>query len=217
MKRSWLAVLLALSASAGFAQSTAVFKIDYSNPGLDPNHWTLTLNPDGTGHFHADRADPAGQPPAQTKSPLVDRDIRVSAAFAGSVFLAAERHKFFNIDCDNHMKVAFEGWKRLSYAGPDGEGTCEFNFAKDKEIQELGVSLVSVANTLIEGARLESLLHHDPLGLDKEMEYLVTAAQDGRAQQIVAIRGVLEHLADDENVLDRVRKRARMLLAMAGN
>ena len=47
------------------------------------------------------------------------------------------------------------------------------------------------------------------------MEYLVDAAADGRAQQLCTIRGILEHLADDENVLDRVRKRARVLLDKA--
>jgi hypothetical protein len=58
-------------------------------------------------------------------------------------------------------------------------------------------------------------LQHDPLGLDAETEYLVEAASDGRAQQIVAIRAILERLAEDERVMERVRKRARVLLARA--
>jgi hypothetical protein len=57
------------------------------------------------------------------------------------------------------------------------------------------------------------LLEHDRLGLDAEMEFLTEAAGDGRAQQIPVIRGILERLAQDETVLERVRKRARMLLA----
>jgi hypothetical protein len=59
------------------------------------------------------------------------------------------------------------------------------------------------------------LLQHDPLGLDQEMEYLVEAARDGRVQQICAIRGILERLAEDQGVMERVRKRARVLLADA--
>jgi len=59
------------------------------------------------------------------------------------------------------------------------------------------------------------LLQHDPLGLDRETEYLVEAAGDGRAEQIGAIRAILERLADDENVMERVRRRVRVLLAMA--
>jgi len=97
-----------------------------------------------------------------------------------------------------------------------GKGSCTFNFSKDKEIEELGDRLVAVAGTIVEGARLEALLQHDPLGLDKETEYLVEAAGDGRAQEIGAIRGILQRLADDEGVMDRVRKRARVLLGADG-
>ncbi len=94
-----------------------------------------------------------------------------------------------------------------------GPGGCAFNYAKDKEIQWLGESLVAVAGGIVEGARLETLLQHDRLGLDKETEYVVEAAGDGRMQQLGTIREILERLADDPEVMDRVRKRARTLLA----
>ena len=70
-----------------------------------------------------------------------------------------------------------------------------------------------MAETLLAGARLEKLLQHDPLGLDRETEYLLEAAKDGRVRQIGAIKGILERLEEDPGVLDRVRKRARILLA----
>ncbi len=213
------ALLVALTAAAlaplGWSAAGPVVQFDFSNPGLSPSHWTLTIYSDGNGHF---RSEPGSQP-ADGKNgiePLaVDREIRMTPQFAQRVFQTAQRHNMFNGQCDSHLKVAFQGWKKLSYSGPEGEGICEFNYSKDKEIQELSDSLVSVANTVTEGARLENLLHHDPLGLDREMEYLVDAAADGRAQQLCTIRGILEHLADDENVLDRVRKRARVLLDKA--
>ncbi len=85
--------------------------------------------------------------------------------------------------------MAFQGWKKISYSGPEGNAACEFNYSKDKEIQALSESLVAVATTIVEGAKLESLLQHDRLGLDKEMEYLSEAVSDGRAQQICAIQG----------------------------
>jgi hypothetical protein len=69
-----------------------------------------------------------------------------------------------------------------------------------------------VAETLIEGARLETLLQHDRLGLDKEMESMIGAVKDGRMRQICSIREILEKLAGDSEVLERVRKRARFLL-----
>jgi len=127
----------------------------------------------------------------------------------------AERSHWFDTACESHLKVAFQGWKKLSYTGPQGSGSCTFNYSKDKEIQATGDSLVAVAETILEGARLEMLLQHDRLGLDKETEYLVDAAQNGRAQQLCAIRDILTQLASDDAVMERVRKRARVLLAEA--
>jgi len=149
-------------------------------------------------------------------APDVNRDVHLSAQFTARVFETAQRHKWFNQGCESHLKVAFQGWKKLSYNGPEGSGTCTYNYSKDKDIESLGDSVVAVAETIFEGARLEMLLQHDRLGLDKEMEYLVDAAGDGRAQQICAIREILVRLAEDDEVLDRVRKRAKLLLVQAG-
>jgi hypothetical protein len=191
-----------------------VFEVDFSNPGLVPAQWTLEFHPDGSGHFRTER----GQAPTEgIEAPDIDKDIRLSAQFAAHVFHVAERKGLFRNGCESHMKVAFQGTKKLRYTGPAGQGSCEFNYSKDAEIQGLGDSLVSVATTLIEGARLQSLLLHDRLGLDKETEMLVALAADGRAQQIGSIRDILERLTDDPAVLERVKRRARMLLTKADN
>jgi hypothetical protein len=139
--------------------------------------------------------------------------VQLSPQFAAHVFQVAEHHNHFNEACESRLKVAFQGWKKFSYTGPEGSGSCTFNFSKDKEIESLGDTMDAVTETILEGQRLEVLLEHDRLGLDKEMEFLVDAASNGRAQQICAIRGILDRLAQDDEVMERVRKRARMLLA----
>jgi hypothetical protein len=211
------AALFAAAALAAAAQALGdpgqVFIADYLNPGLAPAHWVLTIRPDGSGHFRSERGDAAMDASAGFQAANVDRDIHVSAEFAGRVFDTVHKFKNLNLDCESHMKVAFQGWKKLTYSGPDGKGSCTFNYSKDKEIESLGESLVAVSETIVEGARLEVLLQHDRLGLDREMENLVESAGDGRAQQICTIRGILQRLADDPAVMDRVRKRARVLLA----
>jgi hypothetical protein len=227
--------MLALAVAGLPAQSAVgnaagpVVTVDFSNPGLTPSHWTLTLHPDGSGHFRSEKTtvvavtdrentqESTQESAERIATPNVDRDVTVSAEFAEHVFQAAHEHKLFNIECESHLKVAFQGLKKLSYSGPEGQGGCQFNYSKDKDIQALGDSLIAVAGTILEGARLERLLQYDRLGLDSEMEYLVGAAGDGRAQQMSTIRGILERLADDPEVLERVRKRARVLLASAGN
>jgi hypothetical protein len=211
-------VLAAFALPAQEQQETApVVQLDFSNPGLSPSHWILILHPDGSGHFRSERGNAPGAVPQDTDStrlvaPDQDRDVHLSAQFTGRVFQAARSGKWFKGECESHRKVAFQGWKKLSYSGPEAQGSCKFNYSEDKQIQEMGDSLISVANTILEGARLEMLLQHDRLGLDREMEYVFEAQGDGRVQQICAIRGILARLADDPGVMERVRKRARLLL-----
>jgi hypothetical protein len=219
MRLVW-AAFVALLLSFGIAQplqaqpaAAPVFSVDFTNPGLTPAHWVLTLASDGSGHFRSERGGAPVDPSQGLEAGDIDRDIQVSTAFAANVFEQAHLHRLFTADCESHMKVAFQGWKKLSYTGPDGTGSCTFNYSKDKSIQALGESLVAVAATIVEGARLENLLQHDRLGLDKEMEYISDATADGRVQQIVVIRPILQKLADDPEVMERVRKRARALLA----
>jgi hypothetical protein len=80
----------------------------------------------------------------------------------------------------------------------------------------MGESLVAVAATLVEGARLELLRQHDPLGLDRETTFMVEGAADGRLQEIGAIRDILESLEQNPAVMEMVRKRIRILLVRAG-
>ena len=195
------------------ADAGSLLEMDYSNPGLTPAHWVLTLHADGSGHFRSERGNAPVDPSQGFEPANIDRDIQVSAEFASRVFATVHQERNLSSDCESHMKVAFQGWKTLTYSGPDGTGSCRFNYSKDKQIQALGESLVAVASTVVEGARLEILLQHDRLGLDKEMDYIMEAAGDGRVQQIGAIRPILERLADDPEVMERVRKHARVLLA----
>jgi hypothetical protein len=212
-------VLLALAVLAVPAkgESEPLFQAEYSNPGLVPAHWTLEIHPDGTAHFRSQRGDAQRSEGLGIEPPDVDRDFKLSASFADHVFQVAHRKKLFGLECDSHMKLAYQGTKKLTYSGPDGQGSCEFNYSKDAQIESLSDDLISVATTLIEGARLQSLFLHDRLGLDKATEMLSESVADGRAQQLGSIRDILERLADDDSVMERVRRRARALLNRAQN
>ena len=217
MRSLWLVLLAVLVSLPSSAQQTPIVQVEFSNPSLYPAQWTLVLHPDGNGHFHAEGGDRPAQYPETMSPGRIDRDVRLSAEFTTRIFKTVHDNKILRNKCESHLKVAFQGLKKIRYSGPDAEGGCEFNYSTNKQIQDLGDSLVAVGSTLIEGARLELLYQHDPLGLDKAIQFVVEASGDGRMQQICAIRNILERLEDDPRVLDRVRKQARMLLARSGS
>ena len=204
--------LLLLAMPAFAAAQARLVRLDFENDQLTPARWTLILAPDGSGHFHSEQGPRKVVKPTQ-EIPDLDRDLSVQPEFASRIFAAAERTHGFQGECESHLKVAFQGWKTLRYEGPEATGSCRFNYAADKQIQALADDMVGTAASILEGARIERMLSYDRLGLDREMEFVAEATNDGRLRQLGAIRPILERLAGDEALLDRVRRRARQLLA----
>jgi hypothetical protein len=192
-----------------------VIRVEFNDAALIPSHWTLELHTDSTAHFHSDRAvpDPQTADPTAPSIPLIDRDLKLSPAFTERFFSTARERNLFNFKCESRNKVAYQGTKTLTYTGPDGHGSCQFNYSSDSKIQELSESVTALVASIVEGFKLASLQTHDRLGLDREMEFVSEAVKDGRLQQIGVIREQLEHLAADDALLDRVRHRAMKLLA----
>src|SRR5271154_979683 len=99
MKASLVAVVgLFLALPAG-ADNGRIFSVDFSNPAVTPAQWTLTLYPDGSGHFHSERGSAPSQEPPVLEAPDVDRDIQLSGQFAENVFQRAHLHSFSNGNC----------------------------------------------------------------------------------------------------------------------
>jgi hypothetical protein len=203
---------LAISQIPAFTEPR--IRIEFTNPNLSPSHWIIEMHTDGSAHFHSDSRtfDPNKDDPSILAMPALDKDLHLSPDFVQAFFTTAHERRFFNMQCEARNKVAFQGTKRLTYTGPEGSGSCQFNYSTDRRIQDLGDSAVAVATSVTEGFKLQSLQIHDRLGLDREMEYVVEAVKDGRMQQIGVIHDELESLASDESLLERVRHRARIIL-----
>jgi hypothetical protein len=215
MKVLLLALAAAILAPSMRGEPGAVLQVDYSNPHLIPAKWTLVLRPGGAAHFHSERGDMKSSEIHSIEPATIDRDLRLGGDFTARVFDTMARQNL-NHGCESHLKVAFQGTKKFTYSGPEGEEEkCEFNYSKNRDIQTLGDQFIAVASTIIEGARLELLLQHDPLGLDHEMEFLLEGSRDGRLQQLCAIRGILQKVQDDPSVMEHVRKQAGILLAQS--
>jgi hypothetical protein len=189
--------------------------VEYKNENLQPSHWILVVHQDGSGQFDSDAGDGPGPAGAVVHTNAVHRELQLTPEFTSRLFQVARERKWFNIQCDSRMKVAFQGWKKFSYSGPEGNGSCEFNYSKDATIEELGSSVIGVASTIDVGERLKRLQQHDRLGLDKEMGDMVEAYHQGQLKELGVIRDVLTGIVADEQVLERVRRKAKLMLDAA--
>jgi hypothetical protein len=223
---SLIAVAILVCGAGGLAQTAnasgtagAQVGFTYENKQLQPAKYAFLIDESGAGHFHSQPGDP---PPADTRSyqslaEAQDRPVQLSKPVVQQVFSTARGQKYFAIKCeDSKDKIAFQGMKQLSYQGPDGSGTCTYNWSKSTAIEKLTTIFESIAFTLEEGRRLEVEHKHDRLALDAELGDLLDAVKDGRALELHSIQPVLQEIADDDAVLERARMRAKKLLD-AGN
>jgi hypothetical protein len=192
---------LAQSAPAG-ASPTVTFT--FSNPALTPSDYTLLIHEDGTGRYRQPAVDAASS---------VDRPITVDASLRQQLFTAARKHHLFAAQCQaKHSRVAFTGQKTFQYNGPEGSGSCTFNYSTDEQLNDLADRLESVVVTLGYSGELTVLLAHDKLGLDAAVEKLAQAQKEGQALDLGNIAPVLQAIVADSGVLDHTRVLARSLL-----
>jgi hypothetical protein len=211
-----LAVLpLLFSATPLLAQTAAQIRFTYENPKLEPHKYVLIVGEDGSGNFHSEGS--AGSTDGQNlSSASLDRPIHVSKALRESMFAAARKNKFFAKACEDGGKnIAFQGTKTLEYTGPDGQGSCIYNWSKNGQIGKLTDQFQAIAATLDEGSKLQRQYEHGRLSLDSEMEILDQLVREERAIEIENIAPLLQTLAGDDAVLQRVQRRARTLLEAA--
>lgn len=198
----------------------ARMQFTFEDAQLDPSNYTLVIFENGSGHYKStpvsassgpavDGGDPEGIAPQP-----VDREIQIGEPLRSQFFELARSKRYFAITCEApNSRVAFTGHKTLAYSGPDGQGSCTFNYSRDPQLNDLANQMMAVAYTLEEGRRLTVELAHSRLGLDAELEALQDAVNDRRALEIENIAPVLQAIGEDERVMNRARSRAQALLS----
>ena len=218
--RNYLGILSLFTALAAAASAQTSSRIVYTfeHPQLNPSKYTITIDETGAGHFssqpglaNVDNQD--GVFPA-----AVERDIHLDQKLRTDLFDYARAHAFFGDHCDRGRGgLAFTGNKTIAYTGTDGHGSCSFVWATDPVLQRLSDQLNAVAFTIEVGRRLEVEVRHDRLGLDSELQGLQDALKDQRASDLHNIASDLQAIADDQQVMNRARKRALALLSRCEN
>ena len=145
----------------------------------------------------------------------IDRSFTLSAATTHKIFALAHELHHFNTPCASKANNnADTGKKTLSYKGPDGEGSCTYNFSENKSVVQLTELLQGIVETMDEGRGLDHLHRYDRLGLDAAIAFLAQQVTDGRALELGTIEATLRSIASDADVIQRVRTKADALLAL---
>jgi hypothetical protein len=203
-------------ASADPPASGPHVNFSFERKGLAVPKYQLTINKDTTGVYegqvvqHASGAGVSAQMPPQE----FHRQINISGATVARIFKLADQLDHFNKTCASKAKnIADSGTKTLTYSGPDGTGSCTYNYSELKDVQALTDIFQAIAETMDQGRELDHLHRYDRLGLDAALKSLSEELAGGRALEIGTIATSLHSIATDPEVMERVRTRASAMLA----
>ena len=206
---------MAQIAAPANSHQTITFAFSRDLPGVPVPKYTLTIRDDGSGSYAGEAAPPPTRygPPASTAAIPFQRELHLTSATTARIFDLAAQLDHFNRDCASKAKnVADTGTKTISYSGPDGHGSCTYNYTEIKELVALTQLIQGITETLDTGRELDRLHRYDRLGLDSAMSSLVQEAASGRALELETIGDSLRAIVSDNDVLARVRAKANAML-----
>jgi len=209
-----------LLATPGWAQSpqpepdartsavpTVTFTLDW--PVAKPPHYSISIESAGRATYTA--AGGTGDP-----AEPYTRNFTVTDATRERIFAAAKSLDYFRgqFDFTKHP-IAFTGRKTLSFTDPDRHFQTTYNWSENAQLMDLTHLFQAIENTLASGRKLEYLHRFDRLGLNAELKAMEEAAKDHYLAEVHTIEPLLRQIADDPNVMDLARQRARRLLILA--
>jgi hypothetical protein len=199
------------------SKNTAQVTFNFDRTGVEVPHFILQVAEDGSAHYEAEQIYPTPAGSDTAPAPLhVDRKLAVSRATTTQIFTTAHALNNFNTTCASSAKgIADTGTKTLKYTGKDGEGSCTYNYSQDKRVVTLTDLFQAIANTMDMGRKLDFAHRFDRLGLDAATASLVGEVEAGRAVELSTIAPTLKSIAQDSQLLERVRLRAARLLQQA--
>lgn len=205
------------------AAATPEVSFQFERAGLPVPKFTIVVHEDGTGSYRGEEAPVSGGARTAALQPAspgrpIDRPIKLSSPTVETIFKTARSLDHFNIPCASKAKnIADTGKKTLSYLGPDGQGSCLYNYSENKSVTQLTETFQAIAFTMDEGRKLDFLHRYDRLGLYSEMDVLIHEVQEKRALEVGNIAPSLTSIVADEALMEKVRERAAKLLAQAND
>jgi len=216
----FLAAQDAAPAAKPAAEASAKRQVSFSfeRKGVAVVHYRMLIHEDGSGSYEGEEIPVAtayGNPVNQTPTPF-HHAISISPGTTQKIFSLAEKLNHFDMTCASKLKnIANTGIKTLAYSGRDGSGSCTYNYSDNKDVEALTDVFLGIAETMDIGRRLDMLRRFDRLGLDEAMKFLSDEVAAGRALEIGTIEKSLRSIAQDSELMARVRTRATALLSQS--
>ena len=211
-------LLLLLCGSTLRAQRPAATEVTFAfvRAGLQVPRFTLAVDQNGRGTYKGDQAEPVVRGVlAQPATVAFEQKFELSSQTTRRIFALADELDHFNIACASKAKnVADTGTKTLTYIAPGTTNSCTYNYTENKGVNALTDLFLAIAETMDEGRALDHLHRYDRLGLDSAMSFLTQQVSEGHALELGTIATTLRSIADDAEVIERVRMRARALLTL---
>lgn len=188
------------------AQESKAIAFEFDRESIPASRWKLELQKDGSGTW-TDLASPMTTP----------QPVRVGAIVQEKIALAYPVVQTGK--CETKLKnIAKTGKKTLIYR--DDASTpivsCSFNYSDSDALNALADAMLAINETMQAGERIAQKHRYDRLGLDAELDVLTEEVKGGRALEVGNIAPVLESVANDERVMERVQRKAARLLQGAG-
>ena len=194
----------------GQGGTTATLQFSLDRAGPPATQYTLTVAQSGDGLFVPHVVPTLGATEAAQPDETLQH-IQVSAPVVKSLFAAVPMVEGGR--CETHNKnIAQTGSKVLRYKGNSRDASCSYNYSDDDRVNDATSTFEGIAETLRFGERLRAKLRFDRLGLDTELDGLQTAVAEHRALELENIAPILKTIAANDRVMDRVRRRAELLL-----
>lgn len=193
----------------GIKGNIPTVRFDFENQDLRPAAYEITVDATGDAtYFAREDADSEG-----TK-----RSFQVRKATRDRIFALTENLRRFRGDYEfRKHRIAFSGFKTLTYTEGAEEYSTRFNWSENKDITELADIFQGIAATLQAETALRRLRKFDKLGLDAQLKAMEQKAKAGYLKELWLISKVLNEIKSDGQVMGMARARAGRLLKMAEN
>jgi hypothetical protein len=224
-----------LFAACAFAQSATaapakeVVFYSFHNAQLQPPEYTFQLSRDCDAIYTAQpgkeepaKADDADAEPdresKEEKERGERREVRLSPGTCATIFDLAKSVSYFKGDFEfRKHRVAYTGDRVLGYFAPGVSNKTSFTWSEDGRIQQLAATFDGIAATLEYEPKLKYLRRYDRLGLNETLKRLDDQVRAGWLRELQLIAPELKSIAEDPQIMNIARDRARHLLVAAEN